>query len=378
MQREFIGRGQISVIAEELTQLGGQRVLLVSTGNSYRSCGAKEIIEPRLGGFSLTVFDEFTPNPTYDEVMAGVDCFIREGCNVILAIGGGSAIDMAKSINALQANPGVERKIVTGEIKINQPLTPLIAVPTTAGTGSEATHFAVIYLKGKKYSIASPYLLPDVAIIDVTFTDSLPPYITACSGFDALCQAIESYWSENGNEESRKFAQEAIELLLKYLPESVSCGAPVARENVIRAANWAGKAINISKTTAPHALSYTITSKFGVPHGHAVALTLGEFFTLHEKPALSGINSKLSITMKNLFAMLEVDNAEQAKSKWYELMDICGLEKSLTKNGIKTNADVWEIVEGVNAERLGNHPIKLSTEMLVDVFSDRLGLPKDA
>lgn len=377
MQREFIGRDQSAVISGELLSLGAQRIFLVTGGPAYQSCKAKEVLEPMLRGYYVVEFNDFTPNPTFSEVMAGVQCFNAGNCDTILAVGGGSVIDIAKSVNAFQAHPDDERAIATGEKKLNNSLAPLIAVPTTAGTGSEATHFAVIYVDGSKYSIASPSLMPDVSIVDATFTDTLPPYITACTGFDALCQSIESYWAVGGNKESREYATKAIKLLVKYLPIAVISGALEAREKVIIAANLAGKAINISKTTAPHALSYTITHEFKIAHGHAVALTLGEFFILHSKVTAADINSpsnlpKFSKTMQVLFSLLGVDDGLEAKYKWYAFMDSCGLESDLTKLGISTEEDVSKIINGVNFERLSNHPIKLTSEMMKSIFWGRL------
>ena len=373
MQRELIGRGQSSAISNELSRLGAQRVLLVTGKESYSKCGAKRVMEPLLSDYVTVIYNDFSPNPRFSEAMAGVRLYNKENCDVIVAIGGGSTIDIAKSINALQAHPGQEREIAIANNKLSNPLAPFIAVPTTAGTGSEATHFAVIYVDGKKYSIASANLIPDVAIIDPVYTDSLPPYITACTGFDALCQSIESYWAVGANEESKKYAALAIGLIIEYLPTAVNLGGAEARNNIMSAANLAGKAINISKTTAPHALSYVITSEFGLAHGHAVALTLGEFFVLHSKVTEAQLNSndglsQFSQTMQELFALLKVNNAREAKNKWYGMMQGCGLETGLTNNGIRTEGDIDKIIEGVNLERLSNHPVKLTVEMMKDIF----------
>ena len=209
-----------------------------------------------------------------------------------------------------------------------------MCIPTTAGTGSEATHFAVIYVDGKKKSIASQQLLPDVVILDPQLTDNMPAYVSACSGFDALSQAIESYWSRAATPLSQLYAAMAIEVLLVELPQAVNSNSRLARDKMQMAANWAGKAINISKTTAPHAMSYVITQEFGIPHGHAVALTLGKFFTLHEKYCNVNIGAFLAgqsldqITV-DLYVLLGVNNANEACHKWYEIMSICGLETSI-------------------------------------------------
>ncbi len=374
MQREFIGRGQISALGQELSRMGARNILLVTQKESYKTCGASEALAQILQAFDVKIFNDFNPNPVFEDAMAGVNIYNEKGCDTIIAVGGGSSIDIAKSINALQAHQGDEYAIAIGKIKLSNPLAPLIAIPTTAGTGSEATHFAVLYVDGKKYSLASRLLQPNVAIVDANFTGSLPPYIAACTGFDALCQSIESYWAVAANNESRKNASRAIALLESNLANAVNQQSREAQENVLTAANFAGKAINVSKTTAPHALSYTITSEYGIAHGHAVALTLGEFFILHsnsnrQKPINPKINnSEFQNIMQNLYRLLKVNNARQAKEKWYALMQECGLGPCLNTCNINTEEDYNKIVAGVNLERLGNHPIELTSEILETVF----------
>jgi alcohol dehydrogenase class IV len=154
---------------------------------------------------------------------------------------------------------------------------PLIAIPTTSGTGTEATCFAVVYIDKTKYSLKHSSILPDYTIIDPTLTHAMPPLVTAATGMDALAQAIESYWGVKSTHESQAYAREAITLTLAYL--KAACQNEVeARDAMSRAANLAGKAINLTETTACHAVSYPITSYFNVPHGHAVALTLASMF----------------------------------------------------------------------------------------------------
>jgi alcohol dehydrogenase class IV len=228
-------------------------------------------------------------------------------------------------------------------------------------------------MDGRKYSLAAPSLLPTVSILDARFTDGLPPYITACTGIDALCQATESFWANGATEESRGFARQAIALLVEHLVPAVKEGAVSARDQLLKAANFAGKAINISKTTAPHALSYAITSIYDVPHGHAVALTLGNFFPLHEavtEDCLQGGYDRdtFSRLMSELYALFSVENGQAARAFWYDLMTQCGLETNPSALGLASDAAIAEIVAAVNLERLGNHPVKLSVDQLKGVF----------
>jgi alcohol dehydrogenase class IV len=375
MQRELIGRGKIASLVEELSRLAIKRILLVTCKESYRSSGAEQALDEMLAGYPVTTFNGFTPNPKFQDAITGADLYRSENCDAIVAVGGGSAMDIAKSINVFQAHSGDEWALATGTQLVSNSLSPLIAIPTTAGTGSEATHFAVIYVDGKKYSLAAPELLPDVAIVDAALTDTLPPYISACTGLDALSQSIESYWAVAATEESRSYAERAIVLLINNQLNAVLGIDQGARDAVIVAANLAGKAINISKTTAPHALSYTITSAFGIPHGHAVAMTLGQFFVLHENIDERSLNGKQSMagfhaSMENLLRLLGANSGEDAKRRWYELMRQCGLTTGLVDNGIGSDADIEAIVDGVNCERLGNHPVKLTRDMMRRVVTE--------
>lgn len=152
-----------------------------------------------------------------------------------------------------------------------------IAIPTTSGTGCESTQFAVVYKEGKKISLDSEELLPNVAILDGNLISSLSDLQKRCTLLDAMCQCIESHWSINSTEESRKYSLTGLKAILsnyeQYLKNDLE-----TNKNMLTGANLSGRAINITRTTAPHALSYVITKEYGVPHGCAVALTIIEFW----------------------------------------------------------------------------------------------------
>ena len=241
---------------------------------------------------------------------------------------------------------------------------PLVAIPTTSGSGSEATHFAVIYVEQKKFSVTSPYILPKYSIVDPEFTKSLPPENIAISGMDALCQAIESYWSIKSTSKSRSFSEKSIRLILSNLLKGLKNPTEETRSSMSMASNLAGKAINITKTTAPHAISYALTYFFGIPHGHAVSLTLGEFFIFNSKMDKFNINGidkiekheKRFLELLNIF---EVQDATSAKEKILNLMLNIHLKIKLSDFNISSK-DVKLIINNVNIERLNNNPRKIS------------------
>ena len=370
MQKEFIGVGFVTKIKEIIKERKPEKILLVTGKQSYINSGAKEKIENQLENIDRYYFSDFEINPKLEDIKTGVNLLKKNRCDLIIAVGGGSVIDVAKSINILAKHKENDLLgYIKGESEIEKKGLPLIAIPTTAGTGSEATHFSVVYVDKIKYSLAHKYMLPDYAIIDAALSYNLPKNIAASSGMDALSQAVESYWAVNSTEDSRGYAAQAISTILKVLELAVS-GDNQAKEDMSKAAHLAGKAINISKTTAPHALSYPITTEYGVPHGHAVALTLGYFFDINSNiidySIVDGRGYKhISEIMKNIFSMFECGSAEETRDKWFQLMFDLGLETNLNKLGIKIKSDIHKIVDKVNIERLSNNPVRIEKKDLI-------------
>jgi alcohol dehydrogenase class IV len=368
-QKAFIGPGSLAHIQEIVESYRAKKVLLVTGRDSYTELGIKDALASYLEGYDVIRFYDFTPNPKLEETQAGIDLINNEKPDIAIAIGGGSVIDMGKLIVTMAAQAEKDaKKIVLDQTLVKTKGLPFVAIPTTAGTGSEATHFAVIYIDSVKYSLAHQHILPDYAIIDSRLTHNAPSHIIASCSMDALTQAVESYWSVGSTEESRGYASQAIRMILPVL-KSVHGTDSKAKEIMAEAAYLAGKAINISKTTAAHAISYPITTYFHVPHGHAVALLVGKFFIVHA----DGENAELADSrgrgyfgqiMADLFAMFGCDNGRDCCRKWYETMDEIGLQTDLQVIGIKSDADFKLIEKNISLERLNNNPVKLSEEML--------------
>jgi alcohol dehydrogenase class IV len=250
---------------------------------------------------------------------------------------------------------------------------PLIVAPTTAGTRSEATRFAVVYLDGKKYSVAHQFILPDYAIVDASLTESMPPPVTAETGLDAFCQAVESMWSVHSTEESIGYATEAIRLAWTHLQAAVRHPSRGDREAMCRAAHLAGKALNITRTTAPPALSYTITSKHGVAHGRAVALTLGAVLAFNH--AIDGTNcidprgpDYVRKAIDNIIGLLGVQTASDAERSIRTFVASLDCPTRLAEVGVTTDEQIQEIAESVNAQRLANNPRRLTNQSLIAIL----------
>jgi len=362
-------------LKEIFTKYSCNKIFLVTGKNSYQHSGARDFIESALEGIEYVRFSEFEQNPKYDDAIRGVEIYKQSNCDMIIAIGGGSVMDMAKLINVFSSNSHIDSlEIVQNSKLINKKGNTLVAIPTTAGTGSEATHFAVVYHNKKKYSVAHDFIIPDIAGLNSMFSFSQSKYLTACSGLDALSQAIESYWSVGATEESKQYAKEAIQLLSINLEGCVLSPNTERREAIIHGAYLAGKAINISKTTAAHAISYAFTTYFSIPHGHAVFLTLPQFFIVNSRITNSNVNDPrgeeyVRNTINDICKLLNVETPEDACSLLYSLTTKIGVETSFVKLGITKESDIKLIVDSVNLERMKNNPVNLDREDLITILN---------
>lgn len=372
-QEEYYGIGSIKHLSGILSKLNSKKIFLVTGKKSYETSGSKDVLEKLIKGYEVFHFNDFTENPKLEDIEKGIKLYKNSMPDVVIAIGGGSVIDIAKSVNIIAAQNEDTDQLIKGKAKITNEGKPLIAIPTTAGAGSEATHFAVVYIGKEKYSIAHEYILPDKVILDPEFTFNLKPEITATSGIDALCQAVESDWSVNSNEDSKRYSSEAIKLIFENLESAVNNPSADNRSKMLTASNLAGKAINITKTTAPHAISYSLTSYFGVPHGQAVSLTLGEFleynYNVTEKDSTVSENAEyIKRSIDELIKLMGCSNVTDAKLKISELMKSIGLKTRLSELNIKTTEDLKIIIDNVNLERLQNNPRALTGENLENIL----------
>lgn len=345
-----------------------KRIFLVTGKRSFALSGAEAATAPLFEGRELIHFNDFSPNPTLEEVERGLSLFRSEKPDLVLAIGGGSALDLGKMINAIAPSVKPVRDLLTGAASLEGTTGPLVAVPTTAGSGAEATHFSAVYVEGKKYSLTHESLRPGHSILDASLTSSLPTYLTAATGMDALAQAIESYWSVRATAESRAHSARAIALSRDSLVEAATAPTDAAREAMMQSSYAAGQAIDIARTTAPHALSYILTTDYGVTHGHAVAMTLGAVFAYNASIEGSGgpigtDMAGLQRVMAELCELLQCPNADAAALHLGTMMHTCGLKTRLREVGV-SRADLPKIAASVNPERLKNNPREFSPQAL--------------
>lgn len=344
----YIGKGSIKNLSKILEHEKAKNIVVFTGKSSYETI--KATVEKELKNFSIKYYSDFSTNPKKEEIDIAIEN-LKDDYDIILAIGGGSVIDFAKAY-----------RFYTRPLK-------LIAVPTTCGTGSEATQFAVIYINGVKHSLDEASVLPDYAIVDSQFVENNPKYLKACTAMDAFCQAIESYWAVKSTNESLNYAKQAIELCIKNIVDYVNSNNPDSAENMALASHLAGKAINISRTTASHALSYKITSNYGIPHGHAVALTIKNLIDINTNITSECCNDERGVEyVKNKLVELKGFFPKNTADYFVELFNAISLDVDFEKLGIK---NINDIVENVNIERLSNNPKKLLKEDLFNLFHNK-------
>ena len=270
--------GSVAEVPDCLRERGIGRVLIVTDGFLHIS-GKLEPLKRELeaAGIGYAVYDEVTPNPTVLNVELARERYLREGCGGLIGFGGGSAIDCAKAVGARIARPRTPIARMRGILKVWLPIPYLIAVPTTAGTGSETTLATVITDEqtGHKFPVNDFPLIPRAAVLDPENTRSLPPHLTATTGMDALTHAIEAYIGGSTTRQTRRDALEAAGLIAQYLERSYRDGADMeAREQMLRAAFLAGGAFSKSYVGYCHAVAHSLGGRYHIPHGLANAVLL--------------------------------------------------------------------------------------------------------
>jgi alcohol dehydrogenase class IV len=377
-QQHYQGDDGWAKIAEYLDAVSARNILLVTGNSMYRASGAEQALEPILREKEVTHLTCFHTNPRVEDVSQLLNQIDnKESYQVIIAVGGGSVIDTAKLLKAFWINPlSLDEYLSTeDDSELSPAALPLIAIPSTAGSGSEATRFAVVYKNKKKYSVEHDKLLPDFSVVIPPLLASVPQHVAASSGMDALCQGIESYWSIHSTDESRKLAAEAITLAWNWIEKAVNDRSSDALNHMAQASHLAGRAINITKTTAPHAISYPMTSYFGITHGHAVGLLTARFLTFNEgvteEDCLDARGPEwVKQRLREINIKLGVITGDQASDTLSKKVTSLGLEASFSQLGIKTQDDIELIIEnGFDPERVKNNPRAINASSMRRLIS---------
>ena len=373
-QKIVFGNGSLLTLANHIKEHHAQNPLIVIDKNLAKT-GLQERIANILvsEGINYTVYDKVEAEPPIELADEGAKIAVKNKCDIVIGIGGGSAMDVAKAISVIATNKGAATDYL-GLNKVPKAGLPKIMIPTTAGTGSEVTFTAVFVRKNlkKKEGMNSPYLYPELALLDPELTLSLPPAPTAHTGLDALCHAIESYTSVNASPMSEMFSLEAIALIAENLRTCVHDGKNiVARERMLLGSLYAGIGLANAGVTAVHSLSYPLGGKFGVGHGLANTILLAPVMAFNLPGALekfADIAEAMGECTEGLpareAAYLAVDAVEA-------LIEDCGVDSSIRNFGVKEKdfpalADVAVTV----ARPLENNPRKMTKEDMIAIYAE--------
>lgn len=343
-----------------------KKVFLVCD-SSYPFLNIKEEIEAL--NFSHVKFSDFSPNPLYEDVCKGIDTFHITKCDTLLAVGGGSAIDVAKCIKlavlAKEGNNAIIPPLVNTRVECDGTKLPFFAIPTTAGTGSESTHNAVMYYDRAKQTVTNDGILPDYAILEPKVLKTLPLYQKKCTMLDALCQGIESWWSVNSTEESYEYSRKAIELIMTNWRSYIFENDDEAAANIMLGANYGGRAINITATTAAHAMSYKITFLYKFPHGHAVALCLPEIWEYMLSHMDNCTDARGSEYLTDIFSQIArtmgCQTPLEAIAKFREMLTEMDIQNPVSEH---LTSDISFLTSSVNPIRLKNNPVSLDKPII--------------
>ena len=319
-------------------------------------------------GLEIVEFTDFTANPDIQSAIDGARLCRESACDLIIACGGGSAMDVAKCIRLFC-------EIDTDKSDFMQDLRPgtlpFVVIPTTAGTGSDATHFAVVYQEGRKLSVAEPDNIPQAVVLDAETLVDLPLRQKRATYLDAMCHAIESYWSVHATAESHTYAREALRLLCAAKTSYLSGKADMTVNMImLLAAHYAGKAINISKTTAAHAMCYKLTSLFGVPHGQAAALCLLQLWPYMQSQLPyeeKSVQQSLQESFAGIAEAMGGASVQEAMAVFQQIVEYCEMDKLEQVNDGNASV-IAELAGSVNVQRLQNHPLRLTEQDFIHLY----------
>jgi alcohol dehydrogenase len=368
------GTGSFQKLAEHVQGLQGRRPLIVLDKNLAAAGFGKKVADVLDGsGLKLSFFEQAEPEPRLELADEGAKAALKGKCDLVVGIGGGSAMDLAKAVAAVAGNKGKATDYL-GLNKVPGPGLPTIMVPTTAGTGSEVTFTAVFVRRNleKKEGMNSPFLYPDIALLDPELTLSLPPEPTATTGLDALCHAIESYTSIQASPMSEMVSLEAIRLISDHLRTCVHNGADLeARAEMLLGSLYAGLGLANAGVTAVHSLSYPLGGKYGVPHGLANTLLLPHVMAFNLPGNLEKF-AAIAEVMGELVDDLPLREAAwQAVEAVNALIEDCGISQTLEDLDIPQESfqDLAKTAMTV-ARPLQNNPRKLTMEDAIEIYED--------
>ncbi len=359
-------RGCISRINEVIKSFGVRKLLLVTGKSAMRKSGVTVKISSHLKNYDITIFDEVSPNPDTDTIDKGASLARKNKSELIIALGGGSVLDAAKVISVLtRSRISCEKQLLNKGAQIKQGL-PLIAIPTTAGSGSEVTKYAVITTHSLKTKVAlgDDFLYPKWALVDPELTMSMSASLTTASGLDALCHAIESFWSKKANPISDYFALNASKLIFKNISAArIELKNFKIRRQMSLGSLFAGMAIAQTGTTAPHSISYPLTYYFGLDHGLACAIILPAIMKYNLKVVKGKLDCLAkALGFKNTLGLIKAMNKLLLKIDVVSFLRDANIQKK----------DLTLILKKSFSANIKNNPRPITKKALTKILEDSL------
>ena len=347
-----------------------KKIFILCGKKSFVTSGAENLIKKIIIDKEIKLFYKKSELPILEELIEIINCIKNFKPDLILAVGGGAVIDYAKISNVVDVRDDLADLIVNYSYPFKKKFTKLAVIPTTAGSGAEVTSNAVIYVDGIKHSFESELLIPDNFFLIPEFLISAPNKIKASAGFDAIAQALESLVSKKSNDRSVEYASKSLRVSVNSFVSFVNDPNMKNATEMSIAANLAGKAISISKTTAPHAASYPFTSLFNISHGHAVSLFFERFFKFnYDNLDKSETSFDLKERFDLIFNLFDVPNINDFNTKISFIKNQAKLEDNLIKLDIDIKRSSENIINGINLLRLGNNPVKINGKDIYNIIS---------
>ena len=361
--RVIFGVGVLSRLGELVRETAGAKggVFLVTGRRSLRGLGRLDVVLRLLGDRPVVHFDGVAPFPSPETADAAARECRRSGAEVVVAVGGGSALDVGKAAAFLSTREGSALDYVTGDRPVTGESLPFIAVPTTSGSSSEVTPSAALWDRqaGRHYTLGGPAMFPATALVDPQLSMSMDASLAANSGWDALTSAIEAFWSVQSSPLSDALALEAIALFRRDLVRSVIQGDLESRTTCALAATVSGLAYSNSRPNACHAVGSPLTLRWNVAHGQAVAVTLPAFLRWNARA--------IAHKSARLWGALGVRDVDEAVALLETMMDRCGIQRRLSSLG-PTASEVDAVVEGTRWDLMERLPRSMSRQDLRELL----------
>ena len=363
------GRGQVEEIGT-ITGLYGKKAFIVTGSGSAKRSGLSDRIINKLKntGIDEILFDKATPNPLTTTVMEGAGLVRSMECDVIIGVGGGSALDCAKGIAFMSLNDGDVTEYISRQ-RVSEKALPLIAIPTTCGTGSEGNYYAVLSNpeNGDKKSLVTPAIIPKASIIDPALMETMPPKVLASVGFDALCHCMEAYIAFKATPFSDIMALEGIRLIAKNLVKVVNeGGTPDEWDELTLASTLGGMAIHQAGCTLPHGLEHPASGLKNITHGRGLAAVTPAII----RRSYTSAPEKYEVISKLLGGTSAEDCAE-AVTKMLRSID---LYTTLGEQGLDPEDILWMVPNArrVSAATIANHPAQFTDEELAEIYMESM------